>query len=323
MKRIKDYEEGGGTTSSSCAINQKSSDIIIIYCRKKVFKSEDGPEGTYTQLSDLNIPSSHPGQGEMKVGGSSTFKEANGDMFFVTTRLQKDGDDRQRFAYIYKLNSDWTALNSENDGIEATWLSNKREAPHITKQDGWYYMFFSQTKGWKQSITFYKRASTLKGLADADLVELEVVMHPSNSDNIKSMASQFCFFQDFGDGKWMFGGRRHPTEAPESFEWEYGEHVMTPANFIDGIPHVYWKYEFDLTTYDFTSTNNFDDHHAFTEENGYGPVPCTDNPRRFWVEKQDRLRSCGWTKKKKKLFRCRQNLEVRAQCPVTCKAFGC
>lgn len=265
VKKVKGYQVGGGESSASCGINQRGSDssnTVMIHCRKKVFISHNGPEGNYAQLSDLDIPTSYPDRGELKVGGSSMFLE-DGDLYFITTRLEKATQSpRSRFAYIYKLNNDWTGLAQNDDGIVATWLWNGRESPYITKKDGWYYIFVSQTKGWKQSKTFYKRSKSMKSLPSA--TEHEVIMHPHNTKNIESMGSQFCFFQEFDDGKWMFGGRRHPEEAPELFAQEYGKHVMVPANFINGTPHVYWKYEFDWTLYDYNAPlPDYDKHDHF------------------------------------------------------------
>ena len=256
VERLRYYEVGGGESSSNCGIHQKGdSDKVLVICRRKIFISHNGPEGDYTELPPLDIPESYPERGAMKVGGSSTYEE-DGDLYFISSRVEKDVPaPRNRYTYIYKLNSEWTGLSKDNEGIVASWLWNHIESPSIAKKDGFYYVFVSQTKGWKQSRTFYKRSESMVSLPDA--AEQEVVMHPANTKYMQSMDSQFCFFQEFGDGKWMFGGRRHPEEAPEYFSLEHGKHVMVPANFEEGVPHVYWKLEFDWSSYDYTS-GNFD-----------------------------------------------------------------
>lgn len=311
-----DHDEGAGTqTSSSCSIYQKQidSDTVFIFCRKKVFVSDSGPEGNYTQLAHLDVPFSHSGHGRMKNGASSMFEE-NGEMFYVTTRLQTENPANNRFAYIYKLNSNWTALSSEGNPIIATWPSNFREAPFIAKQDDWYYVFMSETHGWDQSITHYRRAKSMVELPSAK--EEEVVMHPANTAGVKSMGSQFCFFQEFDDGKWMFGGRRHPSEAPEVFAWDFGKHVMTPATFVDGVPHVYWKYQFNWTQYDYDSPE-YDAHDYF-----YIPPTCDDASGKFLVEALGARKNCKWAKKDPQ-NRCHKHPEIPVKCPEGCGAFGC
>ena len=62
----------------------------MIHCRKKVFQSDDGPEGMYRQLPDLNIPRNHTGHGKMKVGTASLYEE-DGGLYFISSRAKKQG----------------------------------------------------------------------------------------------------------------------------------------------------------------------------------------------------------------------------------------
>merc|ERR1719491_189888 len=102
------------------------------------------------------------------------------------------------------MNSNWTDFDRDSDPV--SWLWDTFEAPMVTKMGKWYYIFASKTHGWKQSRTYYRLANSLERLADANTSE--VVMHPANTHRIKSMGTQFCYFQKFARGKWMFGGRR-------------------------------------------------------------------------------------------------------------------
>ena len=158
-------------------------------------------EGNYT-MDSMNFPK--PTDGVLKFGGSSIYREDN-DLYLVTARVHvpEGNGERKRWATIYKLNSTWTGVDEDSPAI--TWIWPHFESPMVTKRDGWYYIFASRTRGWKQSATYYRKARSLEGLAG--VADSEVVMHPANTPEIRSMGSQFCFFQEFDDGKWIFGGR--------------------------------------------------------------------------------------------------------------------
>ena len=133
------------------------------------------------------------------------------------------------------------------------------------------------------------------GLKDA--MEESVVMHPHDTRYIRSMGSQFRFVMEIkganspkgqddksnvdtdtyhdhndhevGIERWIFGGDRYPIEAPNYWDSKYGRHVIVPMNFIDGVPNVYWKKEFDWLEYKYDGS--FDEHQ--NEKNGYAPTP--------------------------------------------------
>lgn len=225
------------------------------------------------------------------------------------------------------MNSNWTDFDRGSDPVVSdpvvSWLWDTFESPMVTKMGKWYYIFASKTHGWKHSRTYYRLASSLEGLAYANTSE--VVMHPANTHKIKSMGTQFCFFQKFAKGKWMFGGRRHPSEAPKHFDKKYGKNVMVPARFIKGVPHVYWKSSFNWRKYDYKNPSS--DSHT---HDGYGhkSVPCVDSIDKFWVQSPTGNKQwktdCGWlddffTRTK----RCDKHRELVKKCPVSCKVFEC
>lgn len=62
--------------------------------------------------------------------------------------------------YIFKLNADYTDVT----GITNKAMENEyREAPHIIKTGGFYYLFFSQAAGWYPSRAAYVSARSLDG----------------------------------------------------------------------------------------------------------------------------------------------------------------
>lgn len=184
-------------------------------------------------------------------------------------------------------------LSSDSEIVSFEWES--RESPWMIKRNNTYYIFVSQTHGWKQSKTFFKRSNTMTGLKDA--MEENVIMHPHDTIHIMSMGSQFRFVMEMKDiispkdqhdnsntdtnndtdhndskieiERWIFGGDRYPNEAPEYWDCKYGRHVIVPMTFIDGIPNVYWKKEFDWMEYKYDG--GFDENK--NENNGYAPTP--------------------------------------------------
>ena len=250
--------------------------MFFVHCRNRVFVSENGVEGNYTDYTGdkwLGIPWTEFDLGALRVGNTAAFEE-NGTMYIATTRLQTNTNlqDRRRYFFIYRLDDSWTHLvEDEEERIVAWWEFPNFESPYITTGDGWYYLFGSQTNGWGESRTRYRRARSLAELATAS--DSFVYMHPADNNNIKSMGTQFSFFHKLDNDRWIFGGRRHPIEDPDQFDSKYGKLVMAPATFINGIPNAFWKYSFDWETYDFDNSD-FDSHSHY----GYGHKPCPTCP---------------------------------------------
>lgn len=62
--------------------------------------------------------------------------------------------------YIFKLNEDYTDVTGiVNKAMEGEY----REAPHIIKKNGFYYLFFSQAAGWYPSRAAYVSSKSLDG----------------------------------------------------------------------------------------------------------------------------------------------------------------
>ncbi|VEU39635.1 unnamed protein product [Pseudo-nitzschia multistriata] len=302
-----------GKDARSCAMNKHPSGKIYLHCRRLICISEakDGPEGPYKCDDELDVPNFHPKSdgNTRKVGGSSTFRKGNtGDLYFVTSRAErKKGGNR--FAFIYKLSSDWKSIDRE----AASWEYNGRESPYVVEDNNKFYVFTSRTARWKYSRTHYKKADSLKGLETAK--EFYVDMWPPDNPKIQSMGTQFTYIQKFGDGKWMFGGRRHPEEDPCNFGEKWGSLVMTPFEFKGGTPTVYWRNSFDWLG-EASITSTYDNH----PRDSYQP-DCFNNPALFEMP-WGQMKGCPWVQRKKTDIRCAKP-GVTSECPVTCDAKFC
>ena len=255
-----------GDRNHNCQLSQHPiTDNTHIHCKNKsFFISETGIDGHFRQMQTED-PSNLP---EWHFGGSSFFQDVE-DMYQAVSRCDKSSGrckGTTRTMFIYRLNNNWTDYHPSNATV-AKWVWPHREASFIFRQGGFFYLTVSGTAGWEQSKTWYRRAKTLAELADA--TEEEVVMHPSDTSAIKSCGSQFRFFMEAEPGKWLFGGDRYPNDDPIHWNAKYGRHVMTPVNFMDGVPHVYWKEQFRWDSYNYTS-GDYDEHN----HNGCGHGPC-------------------------------------------------
>ena len=75
----------------------------------------------------------------------------------------------------------------------------------------------------------------------ANSTDTEVVVHPGNTQSIKSMVSVIRFFLEIVPNKWIFVGYRYPKDDKDHWDIRYGAYVMTPLQFVSGVPRVYWK----------------------------------------------------------------------------------
>jgi len=257
----------------NCQINQnRLKNTTHVLCKNRNwYVSENGINGTFRTLIKPTDPSNLPAY---KFGGTSFFQDA-GDMYEVVSRCDHSSgkcNSGTRKVFVYRLNEEWTDYQQSINVLAAWWPCVRREAPFIFRQEGVFYVASSQTAGWRDSYTKFRRATTLAGLADAN--DEEVVMLPSPTSNkIKSMGSQFRFFIEVGPGKWLFGGNRYPDNDSEEWDGKYGRYVMTPVRFISGVPHVYWKEQFQWDSYNYAS-GDYDDH----DHNGYGHAPNPTSP---------------------------------------------
>ena len=271
-------------TLLSCQLHQHpKSHINYIFCKNGLWFMQEEPnlDPTIGSYKALPIPKDPSMLSQYKFGGESTYQEDD-DLYLIVSRCRyrqnSDKVDRNaRKLFIYKFNDQWTDFDSEI--IRFPWVG--REAPWIIKRQNMYYIFVSQTKGWKDSETFYKQSDTMKGFKDA--IEKKVFMHPNDTKSIKSMGSQFRFVMEpeYGSDKWIFGGNRYPLEAPDIWDSRYGRHIMVPMNFIDGVPHVYWKRKYDWLTYGYNG--DYDEHNH--GGNGHRPIKSSDD-----LLEQDRMK---------------------------------
>ena len=169
--------------------------------------STTGIHGEFKHLGWLGEPTVN---GHEWKWGDTCFFEDHSGMYGAVSRIKKipsgGVDANTRSIFLYKLNQDWTAF----DGTVAKLEWRSREAPMMFKKDGYIYLVCSQTREWRQSYTYFKRATTVAGLAYA--MEEEVIMHPANSPQVQSMGTQFNFLLEVEKDKWVFQGRRHPSE---------------------------------------------------------------------------------------------------------------
>ena len=249
----------------NCQINQHPTEKSHhIFCKSRTyFVSVDGILGKFRLLSPID-PTPLKG---WNFGGTSFFQQGN-NMYEVVSRCDKSSgkcEMKSRTLYVYLLNDEWTDYHSTRPlVIQFSWP--RRESPFIIKHGEWYFLIASETAGWKQSQTWYRRAISLQGLAN--LTDTEVVMHPGNTQSIKSMGSQFRFFLEIVPNKWIFVGNRYPADDKDNWDVRYGSYVMTPLQFVSGVPHVYWKRQFKWDAYNYSSVD-YDDHY----HGGHGHSP--------------------------------------------------
>jgi hypothetical protein len=255
-----------GRSFRNCQINQhptlKSHHIL---CKNRnYFIGEDGILGNFRYL--LPKPKD-PSPLAGSFGDTSFFSQGD-QMYEVVSRCDKSSGKCEvgsRTLFIYLLNDEWADYHSTRP-VVISFHWPRREAPFIANYGEWFFLLASETAGWKQSRTWYRRAKSLQALANS--TEYEVVMHPRNTRSIKSMGSQFRFLLEIVPGKWMFAGDRYPANDKVHWDPKYGAHVMTPLQFVSDVPHVYWKKEFNWVTYNYGSAD-YDAH--YHDGRGHSP----------------------------------------------------
>jgi len=251
-------------TGGNCQLHKHPSNgTYHLHCKVREFYISDSIEGEFVRLPEPQDPSNNDG---WRWGANYVYQE-NSEMYLVTTMSLKnnaDGtiDGTTRTLYIFKMNEAWNGFDATNP-IVATWSWPKREGLCLFKEGSTYFLTASQTAGWRDSFTWFRSANTLKELSQA--TDVEVRFSPENTSSIKSMGSQHRQIIEVSSGKWIFMGSRHPDEDPVEYDSKYGRNIAAPVRFVDGVPNVYWKYQIDLDTYDFTS-GEYDNH----SHGGYG-----------------------------------------------------
>lgn len=185
-------------------------------------------------------------------GNSEAFYDDQ-HMYYITSR-KIIGDSKTRRVLIYRMDSTWKKLEE----LYTSFSWPNREGMYMVKNGDFYYLFASRTAGWKGSKTCYKKATSIKGLADVP--EKEVVFYPEeNSRGIRSLGSQHRMIFEIEEGRWLFSGNRYPDESPIHWDLRFGRAVQAPVRFTSHSVEVYFKREFDWKTYDYTS-GDYDTH---------------------------------------------------------------
>lgn len=105
---------------------------------------------------------------------------------------------------MYKLTPDWTEVLSAGEFPAITLLADQhREAPAMIKQNGWYYLFTSQTAGWYPSQGGYIAAQTLQSLASATLRPVgNTVTYGAQSGSIAKIGDHYAMMANRWSGGW-------------------------------------------------------------------------------------------------------------------------
>ncbi|BCM92697.1 hypothetical protein IAD21_04579 [Abditibacteriota bacterium] len=95
----------------------------------------------------------------IQVRDMSVFRDDDGHGYLVAAS-NVPGQGANATLYLFKLNADYTDVTGiTNKAMEDQY----REAPHIIKTGGFYYLFFSQAAGWYPSRAAYVSAKSLDG----------------------------------------------------------------------------------------------------------------------------------------------------------------
>ena len=186
VKKIHEYE--GTKSGANCDLNQHPgySNKYFIICKRRFFmetfdeKPIEEAEFIPLMIPEDPVAADYP---NYRWGSSETFQDGD-DMYYITSRkLDEAGAAYTRSVFVYRLDQTWSKLEE----LYAIWSWPHREGLHMVKNGDFYYIFASQTAGWKDSRTWYRKATSIKGLAD--VTEEEVIFYPANSNVIRSHGS--------------------------------------------------------------------------------------------------------------------------------------
>ena len=256
VKKIHEFQDmdSGG----NCDLSQHPgfSNKYFIICKRRFFmetfdeKPIEEAEFIPLMIPEDPVADDYP---NYKFGSSETFQDGN-DMYYITSRkLDEKGAGYTRSVFVYRLDQTWSKLEELYD----IWSWPNREGLHMVKNGDFYYIFASQTAGWKDSRTWYRKAKSIRDLANA--TDEEVVFYPANTSAIKSLGSQSRMFFEVDAGIWLFSGNRYPDEHPAEWDFRFGRAVQAPVKFTSSSVEVYFKREFDWKTYNFNS-GDYDSH---------------------------------------------------------------
>jgi len=222
------------------------------------------------------------------------------DMYLLTSLTEEIGDENDgstRTLYIFKMNESWTGFDATSP-VVASWSWKHREGICLFKRGETYFLTASRAAGWRDSTTWSRKATSLEKLSQVN--DVEVVFHPDNTREIKSMGSQHRQIFQVSSRQWLFLGSRHPDEDPSEYDSRFGRNIIAPVRFVDGVLNVYWKNQFDMDTYDFES-GDYDNQH-FHE--GFGHMPHEKKCFKLEMKKICvRTAGCRW---KRRTGKCRK-----------------
>ena len=153
----------------------------------------------------------------IQVRDMSVFTDDDGQGYLVAAS-NVSGQGANATLYIFKLNADYTdVVGITNKVLEGGY----REAPHIIKTGGFYYLFFSQAAGWYPSRAGYVSAKALDGRWS----------EARNIGNTSTFSAQSGGILHFGVGE-------QTVPVMQANRWIRGEgtsgNVMLPLHFAQG-----------------------------------------------------------------------------------------
>ncbi|HZG74953.1 MAG TPA: family 43 glycosylhydrolase, partial [Paenibacillus sp.] len=167
-------------------------------------------------LARLVVASATPGQSftygksfrpmNQESRDMSLFKDEDGTAYIVSS------GNGNADLHLFKLTSDWLDVESQ---VSTIYRGLYREAPHLVKKDGFYYLFTSQTAGWYPSKAMYSSAPSLSGPWSS--------LRPlGNTSTFSAQSGWLVSTKPDGGGRyammaprWMFGWQDAPNANAE------------------------------------------------------------------------------------------------------------
>ncbi len=153
----------------------------------------------------------------IQVRDMSVFRDDDGQGYLVAAS-NIAGQGANATLYLFKMNADYTDVTEiTNKAMEGGY----REAPHIVKTGGFYYLFFSQAAGWFPSRAGYVSARSLDG----------------QWSEARDLGNSSTFSAQSG-GIMEYGATEPHVSVMQANRWIRGEgtsgNVMLPIHFANG-----------------------------------------------------------------------------------------
>lgn len=290
------YDNPNSMGGASCQLNKNTKyQTFMIHCKGGQIYTSDSLDGDFQRLPSPKVIEE---QKKIYKWGDVTFfedkKSGDNAFYMVTTRAERTDentfgiDGESRTLFIYRFNDKWTTLWKNP---VASWKWKNREGFSLVYSNGFYFLSASTTAGWRDSKTYYRKSSTIKGLSTVE--DKEMKFFPENNYMIKSGGSQQRQIFKAGKGKWFFLGSRHPREDPSEYHKKYGRTIILPLKFKGGEPEVYWKYDYDTDLYNF-NVRDYDEH--FHGGVGHTNINCSKLPKKSHCKRAKYF--CKWDTEK-------------------------